>query len=1050
MKQLPDWQNPNLLHIGREEPRASLIPYQNVRAALRNDRGASDCYRLLNGEWDFHYSASGIVPEDFQEPDYSLDGSWDTLSVPSNWQMHGYDVPHYTNVNYPIPFDPPFVPDENPVGCFRRWFTLSEKWADRQVFLNFDGVNSAFYVWVNGEFVGFSKVAHMPSEFDITPHLVSGENLIAVLVYKWSDGTYLEDQDFWRLSGIFRDVYLLGVPKTHIRNIIARPVLDETYTDGTLGIHIDAVNYAESPAHLTLRAQLLDGSRCVAENEVPLIVAPDGPTSVSLRQSVNKCKKWTAETPHLYTLLVSLEQDGKVIEVQRVNVGFKKIEIKNRQLYVNGVSVKIRGVNRHDTHCELGHVTPMEALIRDVELMKMCNVNTVRTSHYPNDPRWLDLCDKYGLYVIDETDLECHGCAHLGFEGCFNTLSNDPAWEAAYVDRAERMVQRDINHPSIIMWSLGNESGFGCNHFAMRERILEIDASLPIHYEGEWANPELDNAQKWVSDVKSVMYPMVEKLAGEGMRPEHEDPRPYFMCEYAHAMGLGPGSLKEYWETVYAHDRLIGGCVWEWVDHGILCMNEDGEEYYVYGGDFGEQPNDGIFCVDALNYPDRTPHTGLIELKKIYEPVKFELLGRDALSIRLKVRNLLAFSTLDRFNAVWTLMQDGKTLSAGRLDLSGIAPYGEKEIVIDCTAPNAEGVYLNLRVTEAFPTPYCADGYEVTASQIELPVLTEQEVETFTEYIPCADMEPLTLDEDETHVELLGEDFSVLFEKRTGKLVSWICAGNELIEDAPRVNLFRAFTDNDVHSIARYWKKLDLEHLLTRVEDFTVERIHDSAVCVTVAQVLSPKIRQPILRTVLTYTVYGNGAIRLNTTFEPLRELPYLPRLGVQMVLPAQYDRVMWYGKGEHENYPDMNTSALMGLYSAKVAQLHEPYIRPQENGARGNTRAVSVVDILGAGLLAVGEETYENNGFSFTAHNYSDSALHAATHTIELLDEEKTYLSLDWRMGGVGSNACGPEPQEKYRLYLTEKQSFTLVLMPYSRQMGDMMNFARVLPEKV
>ncbi len=1045
MKQLPDWQNPNLLHIGREEPRTSLIPYPNMRTALRGDRGASDCYRLLNGEWDFCYAGSGIIPEGFQEPDYSLDAGWDTLPVPSNWQMHGYDVPHYTNVNYPIPFDPPYVPDENPVGCYRRTFTLPEKWADREVFLNFDGVNSAFYVWVNGEFVGFSKVAHMPSEFNITSHLVSGENLLAVMVYKWSDGTYLEDQDFWRLSGIFRDVYLLGVPKTHIRNIVARPVLDDAYTDGTLSLEIEALNYGDEDAELTLCAELLHNRVSVKKTELPLALPCDGPTTINLRQVIKNCKKWTAETPNLYPLLVSLKKGDQVIEVQRVDVGFKKIELKNRQLYVNGVSVKIRGVNRHDTHCELGHVTPMEALLRDVELMKMCNVNTVRTSHYPNDPRWLDLCDRYGLYVIDETDLECHGCAHLRFDGCFNILSNDPTWEAAYVDRAERMVRRDINHPSIIMWSLGNESGFGCNHFAMRERILEIDSTLPIHYEGEWANAELNDAKKWVSDVKSVMYPSVEKLAEEGVRPEEEDHRPYFMCEYAHAMGLGPGSLKEYWETVYAHDRLIGGCVWEWVDHGILMENENGEEYYAYGGDFGEQPNDGCFCVDALNYPDRTPHTGLKDLKKVYEPVKFDLIGKTAEGVRLNVRNLLAFSTLDHLNAVWTLICEGQQLSSGRLDLSGIAPYGAKEITVACGAVDCADVYLEIRVTEAFPTMYCDSGYEVTASQIML-----SDAAVCAEYIPCADMEPLSMDEDETHVELMGEDFSILFEKRSGKMVSWITSGSELIEDAPRVNLFRAFTDNDAHSVASVWEKLDLENLLTRIEDFTAERLNESAVRISVTQVLSPKIRQPIVRSVLTYTVYGNGAVRLNATFEPLRELPYLPKLGIQMVMPAQYDRVMWYGKGPHENYPDVDASALMGQYCAKVTALHEPYIRPQENGARGGIRAVSVVNILGAGLLAVGEETYENAGFSFTAHNYSDSALHAATHTTELKAEDRTYLSLDWRMGGIGSNACGPEPQEKYRLYLKEKESFTVTLMPYSRQMGDMMNFARELPEKL
>ena len=1038
MKQLPDWQNPNVLHINREEPRASLIPYTCECAAIQGDRGASDCYRLLNGTWDFCYAACGETPEGFQEPEYDLDDGWDTLPVPGNWQMHGYDIPQYANVNYPIPFDPPYVPDENPVGCYRRWFTLPDSWSDRQVFLNFDGVNSAFYVWVNGEFVGFSKVTHMPSEFDITEHVTSGDNLIAVLVYKWSDGSYLEDQDFWRLSGIFRDVYLIGAPKTHIRNIIAHADLDEAYVNGTLTADVQAINYGEEADAVSVVTRLMYKGRKVASTETAVALAAGASVSVPVTIEVPNCKKWTAETPDTYLLLTEIKKDGELIEVQRTDIGFRNVEIKNRQLYVNGVSIKLRGVNRHDTHSELGHVTPMEALIKDIELMKQHNVNTVRTSHYPNDPRWLDLCDRYGLYVVDETDLECHGCCMLPGEGAFNRLSDDPAWQKAYVDRAERMVARDINHPSIIFWSLGNESGCGVNHQAMRARILEMDQSRPVHYEGEYANKRMHEANEWVSDMKSRMYPSVETLAAEGIVPDSEDPRPYFMCEYGHAMGLGPGSLKEYWETIYANDRLIGGCIWEWVDHGILMETEDGEQYYAYGGDFGEHPHDGNFCVDALNYPDRTPHTGLIELKKIYEPVKFELVGEK----EIKIRNLFAFRTLDHLDAAWSLVCEGEQLACGRLDISGIAPYGEKTVKIDYDAPESGETFIEIRVNEAFDTLYSERGHEITATQLML------DIKPAVHYVKAEDMETVSVDEDETHVEILGENFSILFEKSSGKLVSWIASGSELIEKGPDVNLFRAYIDND-NRIRREWDMLDLTRLLARLEDFSVERMNESAVRISVSRVFCPKIYQPILRAKMTYTVFGNGAVRLNTVFEPLRELPYLPRVGLQLTMPVDYDRVLWYGYGPHENYPDINTSALLGQYAAMVDDLHEPYVRPQENGARGGVRALAVTDILGAGLLVVGEETFEDNGFSFNAHPYTDLALQKATHTPELRPEEHTVLSLDWRMGGVGSNSCGPEPQEKYRLFLTEPASFTLVLAPYNRQLGEMMTFARVLPEK-
>lgn len=1038
-KSLPDWQNPSVLHINREPARAHLVPYQCVETALIGDRGLSEYYRLLNGEWDFCYAPTGEAPEGFYAPDYSPDGlEWERLPVPSNWQMHGYDIPHYTNVNYPIPCDPPFVPDDNPVGCYRRSFTLPDLWANQQVFLNFDGVNSAFYVWVNGQLAGFSKVAHMPAEFDITPLLHPGENLIAVKVFKWSDGTYLEDQDFWRLSGIFRDVYLLGVPKTHIRDVRAQATLDGSYKNGLLKAEADVFNYAGRSAALTVSAQLLLGKRLVAAEERRIQLEPGFSHTLPLSFTVPQVKAWTCETPTLYTLLIKLQEGDALIEVQRVDVGFKTVEIRDQQLFVNGVSIKIKGVNRHDTHTVLGHVTPMESLIKDAELMKQHNINAVRTSHYPNDPRWLELCDRYGLFVIDETDLECHGMGSIGWEvigeqdpdawmKTWSQLSDSPEWTAAYVDRAERMVMRDRNHASIIIWSLGNESGYGRNHAAMRDRILELDATRPIHYEGD--------REALTADMFSTMYPSVEKLIEEG---KSDNPKPYFMCEYAHAMGLGPGSLKEYWDAIYQSPRLIGGCVWEWVDHGILQTTDDGEEYYAYGGDFGDAPNDSNFCVDALNYPDRTPHTGLIEYKKVLEPVKFELV--DAVKGSVLVKNLYAFQTLDHLDAAWTLMCEGEPLESGRLDLSGIAPYGEKLITVDFDLPDSGESFLEIEVNEAFERLWAPRGHQVAWAQLKLP--TQPSIYRY----PLASMAPLAVHEAEDFVEVTGETFSLSFERRTGALASWQVNGCELIVSGPRLNVWRAPTDNDVHQKEK-WARYGLDRMQERLTGFEVTPMGDSAVQLTVTKTHSPYTLAPLMKSEMRYTVYGNGDVRLYTSVTPLVKLPYLPRLGLQMVMPGSYDRVLWYGWGPHENYPDMHTSAMVGQYFALVEDLHEPYVRPQENGARGGIRCAAFTDILGAGLLVVDEHTTPD-GFSFNAHPYTDRALDEATHTPELSAEDFTVVSLDYRQGGLGSNICGPEPQEQYKLYLTEPTEFSFVLRPYNRQLGEMINFARCYAE--
>ena len=1029
----PDWMNPQVMHIRREEPRAALVPFACEGSALAGDRGLSPYYRLLNGEWEFLYCEDGVAPQDFERADF--DGDWDSIDVPGNWQMHGYDVPQYTNVQYPFPNDPPYVPDENPIGIYRRVFTLPESWEDKRVFVNFDGVNSAFYVYVNGTMAGFSKVAHMPAEFDITDYVNPGENLIVVQVFKWSDGSYLEDQDFWRLSGIFRDVYLLGVPKASIRDITTRSDLTNDYRDGRLDVNV-FMRAFDKAANGELTVKLYYDGMVIRKKTIDVKLTADSEERFACTFRVKDCDKWTAETPNLYTVMADFNG-----VYQRVDVGFKKIEIKDKQLFVNGVSIKLRGVNRHDTHYALGHVTPVEALIEDIEQMKRHNVNTVRTSHYPNDPRWLKLCDEYGMYVIDEADLECHGMAVVNdldvMESAtraekqeksmkaWNSLSESDEWTEAYVDRAERMVSRDLNHASIIWWSLGNESGYGKNHAAMKKRILEIDDTRPIHYERD--------KELITTDISSIMYPTVEYLAEEGKK---DDPHPFFMCEYAHAMGLGPGSLMEYWDTIYAHDRLIGGCVWEWVDHGILAEDDDGNEYYAYGGDFGDEPNDGNFCVDALNYPDRTAHTGLIELKKAYEPVKFSLDGNT-----LTIRNLFAFRDLDDLNAIWALTRDGEQLERGRIDLSGIEPYGTKTVTLPFNKPKDGDCFIEITVSEAFETAWALSGHVVTEEQIRLdtkPAVT---------LVPAAAMPAVVLDEPEGAAAIYGEDFEVIFDARSGDLVSFEKAGVEYISDSPRFNMYRAPIDNDVH-IKNTWQGLGFDKLKARLVDFSAEQTAPSVVKVRVVQNHAADAKTPVMRTETVYTVFGSGEIKVEMRFVPLKKLGWIPKLGMQMAMDGRFDRVIWYGRGAHENYPDIKASAPVALYSSTVSELHEPYVRPQENGARQDTRALAVIDELGSGLMFTAVKSY-GDGFSFTAHDYTDKALDEAKHTHEIEYSDDTIVSIDYRQCGVGSNICGPEPQEKYKLYLDEPAEYSFVIKPYNRQYGDFMTFARLLPQE-
>ncbi|MDD4890080.1 MAG: glycoside hydrolase family 2 TIM barrel-domain containing protein, partial [Phycisphaerae bacterium] len=721
-----DWENPQIVGRDRLPARPYTFAYPDDASAMAGERAASPWFKLLSGVWKFHYAPTPAEQIDgFAEAAFDVSG-WDELPVPSNWQMHGYGRPHYTNSQFPIPVDPPRVPSDNPVGEYRREFTLPADWAGRRVLLHFDGVDSAFYVWVNGQSAGFSKGSRLAAEFDITDKLAAGVNTIAVRVYQWSDGTYLEDQDMWWLSGIFRDVYLLAMPTACLWDVGVQTRFDATGRDATLVAKVTLANVSGKAARdHRVDLRLLDaGRQVVARRSVKMSAPAKGEAWDVVEMRIAAPAKWNAEKPNLYTLLVTHKMpDGEVAEVVPVTVGFREVKVDGHVLRVNGQAIKLKGVNRHEFHPDLGRAVPLATMVEDLLLMKRHNINAIRTSHYPDDPRFYDLCDRRGFYLIDECDLETHGLNYVEWRG---NPPNEPAWRDACVDRMVRMVQRDRNHPSVIIWSLGNEAHFGENHVAMAAKARELDPTRPIHYEGDYGIQTVD--------IFSNMYSRIEKveLIGQGreadvraidksMTGEGYMNMPYVLCEYAHAMGNGPGNLKEYWDLIYKYPRLCGAFVWEGVDHGIRKRTADGREYFAYGGDFGDVPNDGNFVCDGLVFPDRRPSPGLIEYKKVIEPVQVD--AEDLAAGRVRLTNRYDFCGLDHLLMTWTITADGAAVASGSSPAPRIAAGRSKVVTLPYDLPKAEpGVryFLTVSFTLAVDTAWAARGHEVAWGQFEL------------------------------------------------------------------------------------------------------------------------------------------------------------------------------------------------------------------------------------------------------------------------------------------------------------------------------------------
>ncbi|HPC95167.1 MAG TPA: glycoside hydrolase family 2 TIM barrel-domain containing protein [Sedimentisphaerales bacterium] len=1021
--QAPEWENEQVIGINKEPPAATGLSFADAESAIRayTMKNAADAvkkwtacpyWQSLNGRWKFHWVKSPDErPADFYKPDFDVSG-WDEIPVPSNWEIHGYGTPIYSNIRYPHVRQPPKIlgdvpPDftaakePNPVGSYRTTFTVPKKWGGREVFIHFEGVASAFYLWINGEKVGYSEGSRTPAEFRITRYLQPGRNVLAAEVYRWSDGSYLEDQDFWRLSGIFRDVYLFSTPAVRLRDMFVLNDLDEQYRDAQVRITAKVSNLSDRQATRQVRATLVgaDNRKTPLGHTELTTIQPGQEAILTLTGNVANPRKWTAETPNLYVVVLELlDADGRIAEVKACRFGFREVERKDRQFFVNGVSVKLKGVNRHEHDPDRGQAVEIGSMIRDIELMKQNNINTVRTCHYPDHPLWYDLCDLYGIFVIDEANVESHGMGY-GRE----TLAAVDSWKTAHVDRNVRMVERDKNHPCVVIWSLGNEAGPGPNFEAAAQAIRELDTSRPIHYE----------RMNSVADIDSVMYPSVAALIAQG---RSDAPKPFLMCEYAHAMGNAIGNLQEYWNAIETYPRLIGGCIWDWVDQGLRkytgATAADGskEWFFAYGGDYGDRPNDNNFCCNGVVTPDRAVTAKLREVKKVYQYVGFTLDTVTDESVTVKLTNKYFFTDLDRFDLEWQLTEEGTVVKKGRAKLDSTAPGQSTKVVLRVPQPRLKlgaEYFLNVSLTRKDKTLYSRAGHAVASEQMKLPYATPE-----TPQMDLATLPAVTLTDGNDAIVVRGKGFQATFGRSSGTLSSLVYDGAEVIHDGhgPRLNLYRALVDNDVW-MRRDVERTGLRNLTYTVKDVSAEQPSPGIVRVRCTVDCAGRSESGMVHTA-TFTVFGNGTIDVANQVEPYGNLSVLPKLGVSLVLPKGFDTLTWLGRGPHESYVDRKRSADVGLYRGSVAAQYERYVRPQENGNKTEVRWAALTNREDKGLLVVTDGTH-----SISAHHNSAQDYDEARNIHRVVPRAEVYLCIDAAHMGLGGASCGPRPLQEYTL---------------------------------
>ncbi len=1017
--QVPDWENPKMFDQNKEAPHSTLMPFKNEHAALIKKRNESVYYKNLNGTWKFHWvHKPADRPVDFYKTDYDV-SAWDNIPVPSNWELQGYGVPIYVNHQYefadykaPVspemefvdkiyPKNPGKVPhDYNPVGSYRRTFTVPESWGGCQIFLQFGAVKSAIYVWVNGQKVGYSQGSKTPAEWDITKYLQHGENTLAVEVYRWSDGSYLECQDFWRISGIERDVFLYATPQVHIRDFFVKADLDENYTNGNLSLDVDLKNHTNKlrSGNYTVQYKLLDtDERVIATEELEAKINRKSDSKLSFQKSIENPLRWTAETPNLYTLLIILKnKEGETTEVVTNKVGFRKVEIIDGVFHINGVAVLIKGVNRHEHDQHNGHVISEESMVREVSLMKQFNLNAVRTSHYPNDERFYELCDEYGLYVTDEANIESHGMYYGE-----HSLAKKPEWEAAHVDRNMRMVERDKNHPSVIVWSMGNEAGDGVNFTAAYKAIKERDPSRPIHYERAIMG---DN-----TDIFCPQYPGVNSLQNFASKKQ---PKPMIISEYSHAMGNSNGNLMDLWEVIYKEEntQLQGGYIWDWIDQALVKKDKDGTEFWAYGGDYGvDMPSDNNFLCNGIISADYTPHPAMWEVKHVYQNIWF--FAEDLAQGKVKVKNLNDFVGVENFQINWSVSADGMEVGHGILPHFELKPHTSKVITLDLSGmdrkPGLE-YFLDFSVTLKKDLPFRERGFEVAHEQFELPWFLAKE--TKERQLP-----PVSI-QNNGNLTITGENFTVKFDEASGMINSYEINGYELLQKGPKVNFWRPPNDNDKGSnmIGRLgvWRDASQQQKLLKLSSKQLSQ--------GLAQVVATYDLGPVQgENTIMYTINGLGKIEVESALVLSTEgLPDLPRYGMRWELPTTMDNLQYFGRGPQENYVDRKSGAFVGQYSGKVADQYFNYVRPQENGYKTDVRWFALSNGNGIGMKISSENPLGFSALQNPIEDFDQETHADFRHTNDIVPRDGIFITTDLKMMGVaGDNSWGARPYEKYSI---------------------------------
>lgn len=1022
----PEWSNQYVSGVNKETACQIAIPFANEQQATNLPIEESPYYKTLNGTWKFHWVADPKDrPLDFCQPGYDV-SSWEDIKVPANWQIEAvrnnknWDKPLYCNVIYPFsytqwekiewpnviqprPSGYTFATMPNPVGSYRRDFTLPDSWKGRDVFIRFNGVEAGFYIWVNGQKVGYSEDSYLPAEFNLTPYLKPGKNVLAVEVYRFTDGSFLECQDFWRLSGIFRDVFLWSAPKTQIRDFFFRTDLDKEYKNASVALDVELTG-KKSNGEIIAKITDQNGKEIVSQS----VRAKLGVNNLLF--DVENPLKWTAETPNLYNLTISLKQKEKITDIRSVKVGFRKVEFsKDGQMLINGKSTLFKGVDRHDHSSLNGRTVSKEEMEKDVQLMKSLNVNAVRTSHYPNNPYFYDLCDRYGIYVMAEANVECHGLM---------SLSNEPEWEKSFTERNENQVRNYRNHAAIVMWSMGNESGNGKNFQTAEKAIKKLDNTRPTHYEGNSS----------YCDVTSSMYPSVEWLENVGKERLHkaqkgEAVKSHVVCEYAHAMGNSIGNFKEYWEIYETYPALIGGFIWDWVDQSIKVPTPDGKDFYMAsGGDFGDKPNDGNFCTNGVIFSDRTLSAKAYEVKKIHQPIRVEALGDG----KYKITNKRFHTRLNDLYGRYEIEEDGKVIRSGNLEELNLDAQANMIITVSDKQfnkiPGAE-YFINFSFKQKYDTEWAEAGYEVASEQFKLSDSEKPVFEIAKGYINLTETQDAYL--------VAGENFKATFSKKEGTLSAYTLNEVSLINKGLELNLFRAPTDNDKH-VAEDWQRKGLYSMTPEAGNWEV-RQEDGKVILLIKNTYRGKLGFDY-QTEMEYTVAADGSILVNSIIIPAINGEIIPRVGYRMELPEGFERMRWYGRGPLENYVDRKDATDVGVYEDLVSNQWVNYVKPQEMGNHEDVRWISITNPDGVGFVFVAGDKMSASALHVKAQDMADPAdIRKLIHKYEFSMRKETILCLDASQRPLGNASCGPAPMKKYELF-SQPTVFSFIMMPLER----------------